>query len=313
MTKPSPDPRLARPADVDRAGLCIGCGACAASAGAAMTFDRFGQLKPRGAAGGDAFARICPFSPAARDEDEIAAARFPAAPGRHDAIGRYEAAYVGHVAEGELRMAGSSGGMASWVALELLRQGLVDGVAHVTALADSGPADPLFRYRISREAADLGAGAKSRYYPVELSGVIDEIRRRPGRYAVVGAPCFVKAVHLLRGQDPILGERIAYIRADPGGVLAPAPAGLLPAHPRLVRARVPPGQRTDHAAVPVALAGRDRDPVRGLRGGLRPGLAPGRCLGRRRSAVRTQKQAARRARAQQTLPAAPDVITLPVP
>ena len=56
----------------------------------------------------------------------------------------------------------------------------------------------LFRYRISRTPDELADGAKSRYYPVEMSEVLETIRRVPGRYAVVGVPCFIKAVHLLR-------------------------------------------------------------------------------------------------------------------
>lgn len=56
----------------------------------------------------------------------------------------------------------------------------------------------------------VAEGAKSRYYPIELSRVLQEIRSTPGRYAVVGAPCFIKAVHLARANDAVLGERIAY-------------------------------------------------------------------------------------------------------
>ena len=71
------------------------------------------------------------------------------------------------------------------------------------------------------------------------------------------------------------GPAGAELRADPRGVLAAAAAGLLPADPGLVRARVPPGQRADHAAVPVALAGGDRRPVRRVGGHLRAALSPG--------------------------------------
>lgn len=196
------------PADVAAAGLCIGCGAC----GRQMRFDPHGLLEPAGVRAGEAdegFARICPFSPSAPNENAIAAERWPSAPHRHELIGSYEAAFVGYAAEDGYRAAGSSGGMVSWVAAELLRQGLVDGVAHVA------PADPerdgrFFAYRISRTEAEVRAGAKSRYYPVELSQVLAEIRRVPGRYAVVGVPCFVKAVQLLRREEPVLAERIAF-------------------------------------------------------------------------------------------------------
>jgi coenzyme F420-reducing hydrogenase beta subunit len=67
-----------------------------------------------------------------------------------------------------------------------------------------------FRYGISRNLEALHAGAKSRYYPVELSKVFDEIRRVPGRYAIVGVPCFIKAVQLARAYDPVLAERITH-------------------------------------------------------------------------------------------------------
>lgn len=176
-----------------------------------MKMDLYGQLKPAGPLEWirrrtPALARTCPFSPSAQDEDSLASARFPDARYQDAKVGRFEAAYVGHVAEGDLRARGSSGGMTTWVARELLRLGLVDAVAHV----DGGENGRLFSYRISRSEADIRGGAKSRYYPVELSGVLRAIRAEPGRYAVVGIPCFIKAVHLLCIEDPVLRERIAY-------------------------------------------------------------------------------------------------------
>ena len=97
--------------------------------------------------------------------------------------------------------------MTSWLATELLRSGRVDAVAHVSA-ADPDLRGGFFEYRVSRTPGELGAGAKSRYYPIELSDVLREIRETPGRYAVVGVPCFIKAIHLLRGIDPVVRERV---------------------------------------------------------------------------------------------------------
>lgn len=206
-------PEPVSPHDIVASGLCIGCGACAASGEARMDWDRLGQLKPAGEEQwmrrrAPAFSRICPFSPSAADEDELAAARFPAAP-RDSAVGAWRTAYVGHAGEGDFRASGSSGGLVSWVASELLRTGQVDGVAHVVAV-DPRTEGRLFRYRISRTTEAVLEGAKSRYYPIELSQVLREIRETPGRYAVVGIPCFIKAVHLLRAEDPVLAERIAF-------------------------------------------------------------------------------------------------------
>ena len=179
-----------------------------------MRWDKFGQLKPRGSPGwyrrrSAEFARICPFSPYARDEDAIAAERFPGASRVDPRVGRFEAAWVGHAEEEGFRAQGSSGGMVSWVAAELLARGMVDGVAHVAA-ADPEREGRHFAYRISRSVAEVRQGAKSRYYPIELSGVLDAVREQPGRYAVVGVPCFVKAVHLARAADPLLAERIVF-------------------------------------------------------------------------------------------------------
>lgn len=206
------------PHEMVRSGLCIGCGSCAAQAaamGARMQFDQDGLLKPVGPSAwyrekSEAFARTCPFSPAAPDETQLSLTLYPAAAQTQAAVGRFQSAYVGHVSEQDYRMQGSSGGMVSWVAAELLRQGVVDGVAHVVAVEDAQTEGRYFNYRLSRTEAEVRQGAKSRYYPIELSGLLQTIRNAPGRYAVVGIPCFIKAVNLLRREDPLFRERITF-------------------------------------------------------------------------------------------------------
>jgi coenzyme F420-reducing hydrogenase beta subunit len=215
---PTPaDRQTFSPRDIVNSDLCIGCGSCVARANAfasRMELDRYGQYKPTGSPEwlrrrSSEFARICPFSPGARDENELAEQLFPDA-GRHDsAVGRFRAAYVGYVAEKDFRERGSSGGMVSWVLAELLRSGRIDGAAHVAA-TDPKRDGLFFRYRISRTEDEILAGAKSRYYPVELSDALGLIRANPGRYAVVGVPCFIKAVQLLRRYDPVFRERIRF-------------------------------------------------------------------------------------------------------
>lgn len=152
-------------------------------------------------------AERCPFSPSAANEDELSAECFGALP-RDARLGAVSGCFVGHVAEPGFRSNGSSGGLVSWAAAELLRTGQVDAVAHVR------PADPasggFFAYGLSRSVDELFAGAKSRYHPVELSRILRAIREVPGRYAVVGIPCFIKAVHLARRAEPVLAERITH-------------------------------------------------------------------------------------------------------
>lgn len=179
-----------------------------------MGWDRYGQLEPTGDPSwlqtpAAAVSRTCPFSQHALDETALARERFPRTRHEDSRIGRFMAAYVGHAAEGDFRAQGSSGGMATWTARELLRRGLVDAVVHVAEIfpAHGGA---LFHYRISRSEEHVRLASKSRYYPVELSGVVAEMREVPGRYAVIGIPCFIKAVNLLRREDHVIRERVAF-------------------------------------------------------------------------------------------------------
>lgn len=179
-----------------------------------MRWDRDGFLKPSGppewaSTPSELFSQQCPFSPAASNEDMIAIDRFPDARRADARIGRFQAAYVGHAGENPFRTEGSSGGLTNWVAAELLRTGMVDAVAHVAPSAVDEE-NAFFRYRISRTLGALKRGAKSRYYPIELSEALAEIRATPGRYAIIGLPCFIKAVHLLRRLDPLIRERVTH-------------------------------------------------------------------------------------------------------
>jgi coenzyme F420-reducing hydrogenase beta subunit len=206
------------PKDIVRSGLCIGCGSCVAQSddsSAVMDFDRYGHYLPHGSVQwmrrrSEEFSRTCPFSPVAADENQIATQLYPAAEQHDRCIGRYLSAYVGYVATDGFREQGSSGGMVSWTLAELLRKGLVDGVAHVAPVEDPQGEGRFFRYRIARTMEEIRGGAKSRYYPVELSDVIRTIRANPGRYAVVGVPCFIKALNLLRREDPVIAERVVF-------------------------------------------------------------------------------------------------------
>jgi coenzyme F420-reducing hydrogenase beta subunit len=211
---------LYSPRDIVQSGLCIGCGICVAQARnhgnfASMEFDKYGQLKPLGPRQWynqptEEFSAVCPFSPVAANENSIAARVFPDVPLNNVSLGRYNTNFVGYVAEDNFRKQGSSGGMVSWVASELLQKGLVDGVAHVVSAKKPQDEGRFFRYRISRTESEIHEGAKSRYYPIELSEILTTIKETPGRYAVVALPCMIKAIQLLRQNDSLYRERICY-------------------------------------------------------------------------------------------------------
>ena len=199
-------------------GYCIGCGGCTLGredSGMRIELDALGRYQARIAGvSEDAWSRldqVCPFSNSAADEDELATGIHEAPGLRTEShLGRFLEVLAGHVAEAGFRGQGSSGGFTSWILAELLRRGMVDAVIHVKP-RHPDPTDPaMFRYEVSRTIEELRQGAKSHYYPVEMSGILEVIRATPGRYALVGVPCFIKAIRLLARQEPVFRERVKF-------------------------------------------------------------------------------------------------------
>lgn len=199
-------------------GYCIGCGACSAAVDDAIpiVMDKYGKYQA-GASEVDLLPEedlqkalsVCPFSDDGPNEDAIGERLFSANCLPDSRIGYYRDLYVGHVAEDDFRARGTSGGVITWVLTELLKQREIDAVVHVKKI--EAPDDGiLFRYRVSRTVEEIMDGAKSRYYPIEMSDVLKQMKQVPGRYAVVGLPCFIKAVRQLTDIDPVINGRVIY-------------------------------------------------------------------------------------------------------
>jgi len=151
----------------------------------------------------------CPFSDRGGDEDEIGESLFAAGCKHDELVGYYQGLYAGYVDEDDYRAKGTSGGVITWILAELLKRGEVDAILHVTS-DDSRASGKLFKYGISQNEEDVKQGAKSRYYPVELSKALQHMKDVPGRYVVVGLPCFIKGVRKLSLIDPVIKERVNY-------------------------------------------------------------------------------------------------------
>lgn len=124
-------------------------------------------------------------------------------------VGYYLNRYAGYVKEGNFRSNGSSGGFATWIFKELLEKNLIDGVIHVKPNKDSNK-PVLFNYGISKNIEELCEGAKTKYYPVEFSEALKQVKENPGKYAFIGGPSFVMSLRLLQSQDSILNERVVF-------------------------------------------------------------------------------------------------------
>jgi coenzyme F420-reducing hydrogenase beta subunit len=185
--------------EIINGGYCIGCGACAAASHGKVKVieDEYLRYQARittecDSEGISASLAVCPFSNENLNEDQISQQVFDPTEGQvGEVIGYYQSLYAGHVTDENVRIKVTSGGIISWTLSQLLERGLIDAVIHVKKVKKPGT---LFEYGISRTPDEVLAGAKSRYYPVEISKMMDFVRNNDGRYAFVGLPCFVKAV-----------------------------------------------------------------------------------------------------------------------
>ncbi len=143
-------------------------------------------------------------------EEAIAERRFGSGFGvhRHSLAGIYHSAFAGWVNDGAARARSSSGGIATWVLEKLLVSGEVDGVIHMTSSSEPGR---MFSYTLSRTVEEVRAGAKTRYYPGELSRVLKELQKLEGRFALVAIPSIAYEVRLLQTLRPEFEHSIRYI------------------------------------------------------------------------------------------------------
>lgn len=144
-----------------------------------------------------------------KNEDDISAQLYRALPNIHyqRELGYYSHLYVGHVLEGNYRENGSSGGFGTWILVQLLKQGEIDGVIQVTK---SSASDKLFEYGISTTVEEIISGAKTKYYPVEYSEAVRKVESQSGHYAIIGLPSYIMEIRLLMEQNPILKQRIRF-------------------------------------------------------------------------------------------------------
>jgi len=196
--------------------VCVGCGGCAAAAGMSMRLDQYGLYKPPTAITeqGDEISTSCPMLHPELDEEALADVFLEPSDAKSPLLGRYQNIWAAHVEEGAWRQDGSSGGVGSWIAAELLATGEIDGVIHARPTGKRDDAhSPFFEYAISRDVESIRHGAHSHYHVVEISAVLREVREREGRYLFTGVPCMVKAVRRAQLREPILRERIRFTMA----------------------------------------------------------------------------------------------------
>lgn len=195
------------------AGFCSGCGACVAvcpPACLAMRLSGHGELAPvdtGGCTSCGACLRVCPFAAGNPDTTHLAGARFAGiADMRHDgATGYYLHGFYGHRRDDDARRRASSGGLCTWLLEELLRRDIVDAVLLVAPVTGE---ERCFAYQAVTTPDGVRSAARSAYYPVDAAPALRLALEQPGRYALVGLPCVLRAVELLKASRPSLRNRV---------------------------------------------------------------------------------------------------------
>ncbi|MEA3404963.1 MAG: coenzyme F420 hydrogenase/dehydrogenase beta subunit N-terminal domain-containing protein, partial [Pseudomonadota bacterium] len=193
-------------------GFCVGCGACSVKdprisvretelGTYEANLSRFSEVVDT-----TGVNEVCPFS-SSRDETDIGNMLYDNALCFDSTVGRYHAVYTGYVNHTDMRAKSSSGGLVTWLLIQLMEQGKIDAVVHASETNRDGE---LFEYHLSRTIDEVKVGAKSKYYPMTYSEVMNQVKEAKVKVAFVGVPCFVKSVRLLCDSDPELNESVQY-------------------------------------------------------------------------------------------------------
>lgn len=200
--------------DVIEQGVCVGCGACAVvDDSILMKRNKFGVMEASLKSGRlDALSiadQVCPFSDNSLNEDNLATKLFSSCDSFDSRTGYYNDIFYGRKSDDDALLNSSSGGLTSFVAIELLKRKFVDGIIHV-GKDQSSQRDALFHFVTSYSEDHANQNKKSQYYSLSFDEVIKSIRGDGKRYVIVGVPCFIKALRNVCLHDEVLGKQILF-------------------------------------------------------------------------------------------------------
>lgn len=191
--------------DVAARNLCTGCGTCAfVQPGEIRMIDDVDQgRRPLVARGADTTRALgaCPGiamgHPSSHPVDSD--------PDLLPDWGPVLEVWEGHAADPDIRFRGSSGGVATALAVHCLTDGGMRGVLHTAA----DPTAPLLnRTVLSRTREEVVSAAGSRYAPASPCDGLGVVAAEPGPCAMIGKPCDIAGARRAERLDPRLDERL---------------------------------------------------------------------------------------------------------
>ena len=188
-----------------QSSMCIGCGGCADSKDT-MNFNVEGIYQPNYAAESnlEGKEKLCPFNSEPKNGDKRSSLNSNVDNNHyHKNIGSYSSLYAGY--SESHRSSSSSGGLSTWILEQLMLQGVIDKVICVASNAEG-----LYEYKVIGDSDELVSASHTKYFPVTLNAVLNEVRESNYTYAITGLPCFIHAVKLREKYDDKLKGKIKY-------------------------------------------------------------------------------------------------------
>lgn len=119
-------------------------------------------------------------------------------------IGRYYSLYTGYSLDDDIRYHSASGGMVSQFLIYLLEKKIIDG-AVVTGFSEDKITPISY---IARTKDEVLNAKSSKYCPVALNKVGNEIKKSEGKYVIVGLPCHIQGFRKRAKIDKLFCEKV---------------------------------------------------------------------------------------------------------
>ena len=192
--------------------LCTGCGVCGDvcpthSIGIVREGDEWRPRLNAATCLGDKCGRCLKVCPGVGCElEKMSADLFGGGAAHSDRhIGRYVGLHTGYSTDEDIRFHSASGGMVSQFLIYLLDKKEIDG-AVVTAFSEADHLTPVSY--IARTREEILRARSSKYCPVALDKVGNEIAKAEGRFVVVGLPCHIQGFRKRAAIDRRFRERV---------------------------------------------------------------------------------------------------------
>lgn len=185
---------------------CVGCGGCVPACPKKcieLVENELGQYRPivdrKLCVDCGLCEKICPINNDIASLSEVSMRQT-------SLVGDYVHCYKGY--DKDFRKTSASGGLVTSVLSYLLENRFID---EAICVGSSHSSKFEFTYQFVTNPDDLISCSKSAYYPMEISQVINRIKQKERRYAMVVLPCQAKVIRALQDRSRILKERIVYL------------------------------------------------------------------------------------------------------